>query len=339
MLEIDGSQGEGGGQILRSALALSLVTQTPFRITRIRARRARPGLMRQHLTAVEAAARVGGAAVDGAQVGSLELTFRPGPVHGGSYHFAVGTAGSTTLVFQTVFPALALAAERSSLVLEGGTHNPMAPPFDFLDRAFLPLVARLGPRASATLDRPGFYPAGGGKLRVDIQPAPRFGELALLERGEVQSRRVTATVALLDRSIAEREVATVRARLGLAGDECEVVSVRRPVGPGNIVCIDLASEHVTEVFVGFGERGVPAERVAEGAAGEAQRYLDASVPVGPHLADQLILPLALGAGGVFRTVEPTGHTRTQREVVRAFLGVDVRLDDVGGGRYEVGVRR
>src|SRR5262245_8861795 len=164
MLIIDGSFGEGGGQILRTALGLSLVTGVPFRIEKIRAGRQKPGLMRQHLTAVNAAAQVGQAEVIGASVGSQELTFTPGKISPGDYTFAVGTAGSATLVLQTVLPALLTAAQPSFLTLEGGTHNPHAPPFDFLARAFLPLIGRMGPSVTATLIRPGFYPAGGGQF-------------------------------------------------------------------------------------------------------------------------------------------------------------------------------
>src|SRR5262245_60443308 len=169
---IDGSQGEGGGQILRTALALSLVTGAPFRVEKIRAGRQKPGLLRQHLTAVTAAVEIGGAAVEGATLGSRELSFRPGSVRPGAYRFAVGTAGSAALVLQTVLPALLTATGPSTVVVEGGTHNPHAPPFDFLALAFLPLLARMGARAQATLDRPGFYPAGGGQLTVEITPAP-----------------------------------------------------------------------------------------------------------------------------------------------------------------------
>lgn len=140
--------------------------------------------MRQHLTAVQAAAAVGQARVTGANVGSRELTFQPGAVRSGDYRFSVGTAGSATLVFQTVFPALALAKGRSSVTVEGGTHNPLAPPFDFLARAFLPLVERMGPRCTATLERPGFFPAGGGRFRVEIEPAEGFGRLERPARPE-----------------------------------------------------------------------------------------------------------------------------------------------------------
>src|SRR5262245_57066518 len=169
ILTIDGSHGEGGGQILRSSLALSMVTGTPFRIENIRAKRKKPGLMRQHLTAVNAARQVSSAGVDGAAIGSTELVFHPGTVRPGDYQFAVGTAGSTTLVLQTVLPALLCAGGSSRLSFEGGTHNPFAPPFDFLERAFLPLMNRMGPKVAATLERPGFYPAGGGRFTVTIE--------------------------------------------------------------------------------------------------------------------------------------------------------------------------
>ncbi|HSN13272.1 MAG TPA: RNA 3'-terminal phosphate cyclase, partial [Anaeromyxobacteraceae bacterium] len=324
MIEIDGASGEGGGQVLRSALALSLVTGRPFRIANIRAGRRRPGLMRQHLTAVDAAAEIGRARVKGADVGARELVFEPGSVRAGDYRFSVGTAGSATLVFQTVFPALALATGRSTVTVEGGTHNPMAPPFDFLARAFLPLVGRMGPRCVATLERPGFYPAGGGRFVVAIEPAPAFGTLTLTERGEIRGRRATAVVALLARTIAERELKAVRDRLGWDPSLCRVESVDGAVGPGNVVSVEVESEHVTELFTGVGERGVSAERVGAGVADEAREYLAAGVPVGRHLADQLLLPMALGGGGRFRTVKPSSHTHTHVELLRSFLGSEIR---------------
>lgn len=337
MIEIDGASGEGGGQVLRSALALSLVTGTPFRIGNIRAGRKRPGLMRQHLTAVNAAAEIGRARVVGADVGARELVFEPGQVRAGDYRFSVGTAGSATLVFQTVFPALALATGRSTVTVEGGTHNSMAPPFDFLARVFLPLVGRMGPRCTATLERPGFYPAGGGRFAVAIDPVPAFGALTLTERGEIRSRRATAVVALLARSIAERELKAVRDRLEWDPSTCRVESVDGAVGPGNVVSVELESEHVTELFTGFGERGVSAERVGAGVADEAREYLAAGVPVGRHLADQLLLPMALGGGGRFRTVKPSSHTRTHVELLRLFLGTEIQVREVGENAWEIEV--
>ena len=333
MLTIDGSQGEGGGQILRTALALSLVTGTPFRIDKIRARRARPGLLRQHLTAVSAAVAVGGAEVEGATLGSPSLVFRPGAVKPGEYRFAIGTAGSTGLVVQTVLPALLTAAAPSTLTLEGGTHNPAAPPFDFLARAFLPLIGRMGPRVDAALDRPGFYPAGGGRCTFRVTPVPRLAPLTLLERGALARRRARALVARLPRQIADRELAVVRSRLGWSGEELEAVVVDGAArGPGNVLLLELESEHVTELFSGFGQRGVRAEAVAEQAVTEARRYLAAGVPVGPHLADQLLLPLALAGRGAFRTVELSSHSRANLDVIRAFSPIRIAVtgerDDV-----------
>jgi RNA 3'-terminal phosphate cyclase (ATP) len=319
VLTIDGSQGEGGGQILRTALALSLVTGTPFRIEKIRARRTKPGLLRQHLTAVNAAVAVGGAEVEGATLGSPSLAFRPGPAKAGEYHFAIGTAGSTGLVVETILPALLTAAAPSTVTLEGGTHNPAAPPFDFLARAYLPLVARMGPGIEAALDRPGFYPAGGGRCTFRVTPVTRLTPLTLLERGPIRRRRARALVARLPRQIAERELAAVRDRLGWGEAELEVVVVDGEMrGPGNVLLLELESEHVTEVFCGFGEAGVRAEAVAEHAVKETRRYLAAGVPVGPHLADQLLLPMALAGRGAFRTIGLSSHSRTNLDVIRMF---------------------
>src|SRR5262245_60469773 len=206
MHTIDGSRGEGGGQILRTSLALSMITGTPVRIVNIRARRAKPGLMRQHLTAVQAAAGVSKARVEGAAVGSREIVFTPSTVTPGNHHFSIGTAGSTTLILQTVLPALILASGPSHLVLEGGTHNPMAPPFEFLDRAFLPLLRRMGPAVDVTLERAGFYPAGGGRLSVTVQPVGHLQGFDLLERGDLRNQRGIVLLANLPAHIADREL-------------------------------------------------------------------------------------------------------------------------------------
>lgn len=340
MLVLDGSLGEGGGQILRTSLGLSLVTGTPFRIDRVRAGRARPGLMRQHLTAALAAAAIGRAEVTGAAVGSPSLTFRPGRPVPGDYRFAVGTAGSATLVLQTVLPALLFAPAASALVLEGGTHNPLAPTFDFLARVFLPLLGRMGAEVSASLDRPGFYPAGGGRFSVAIAGAAGHAALRrldLLERGAVRRRRATAMFAAIPFQVARRELDVVRERMGLDVSCCAPLEVKNSAGPGNVVQIEIDSEHVTELFSSFGERGVRAELVAEKAAAEATRYLEADVPVGAHLADQLLLPLALGGGGSFRTVRPTAHTTTQIEIIRRFLGRSIACEQVRADAWHVEV--
>lgn len=329
-LELDGSHGEGGGQILRSALSLSLRTGQPFRLVKVRENRDKPGLRPQHLVAVNAAAQLGAAEVRGAQVGSRELSFRPqlygDRLSGGDYRFDIGTAGSAPLVLQTLLPALLHASGPATVTICGGTYNPKAPPFDFIDRVFAPLLLRLGASVQVRLDRPGFYPAGGGQLFAAITPCPQLGRLTLRERGALVTRQATAVTARLPEHVAARELAAVRELLGFAPDCLHTRVLARSASPGNALLIELASEHVTELFSCVGERGVPAEEVARRAASEARQYLQAGVPVGEHLADQLLLPLALGQGGVYRTVEPSLHTRTQAELIRRFLpAVDIRL--------------
>lgn len=326
MIHIDGFFGEGGGQILRTSLALSLITGEPFRITRIRAGRKSPGLLRQHLTSVMAATRVGSARVEGAAPGSQELTFEPQTLNGGHYEFAIGTAGSTTLVLQTILVPLLVAREPSTVVLEGGTHNPAAPSFDFLTRSFLPIVARMGARVEATLERPGFFPAGGGRIVVAIEPASKLGTLELLERGAIVAKHARAVVANLPYDIARREIAVMAERTGWPEHSLQAHTITGSIGPGNVVTIDIESEYVTEVVTAFGKRGVRAEDVAAHAVDEMQRYLDSNAAVGEHLADQLLLPMAVGGGGAFTTVHATPHTTTNAEVIAKFLGTRIVVE-------------
>ena len=326
MLTIDGSMGEGGGQILRSSLALSLSSSTPFRITNIRRGRQKPGLMRQHLTAVRAAAEISGAEISGDAIGSTELVFRPGTVRGGDHRFATGGAGSTTLVFQTILYPLLLATDvPSTLRFEGGTHNPMAPPFDFIERSFLPLLARMGAPVPVELERCGFYPAGGGAWSASLAPVRALTHLSLLERGAIRERSARALVAQIPGAVAVRELDTLAGALAWDRAWCRPLVLERAHGPGNAVVATVESEHVTEVFTGFGERGVSAENVANGVVKEVRRYLDAEVPVFEHLADQLLLPMALGAGGEFRTVALSEHARTQITLLGLFLATRVEV--------------
>lgn len=335
MIEIDGSHGEGGGQILRSSLALSILTETPFRITRIRANRRRPGLLRQHLTAVQAAARIANARVVGDALGSSELTFSPGPVTAGHYELRIGSAGSATLVLQTILLPLSRADGPSDVVIEGGTHNPLAPPFEFLERSYLPLLAKMGVRVEASCERMGFAPVGGGRLRVRVHPGT-LGSLELEDPGRLLRRRAIATVASLPRHIAARELAVLRDRLGLHKGE-EVERVVEDQGPGNLVHVELEHERVTVVATSFGEKGVPAETVASELADEVRRLTKAGVAVDEHLADQLLLPIAIGEGGRFTTVEPTPHSHTHAEIIRLFLGRETRFERLARDRYRVTV--
>ena len=326
MLVIEGSPGEGGGQILRTALALSLQTGKPFRLEQIRAGRQKPGLLRQHLTAVQAAAAVGRAEVAGAALGSTTLEMHPGTVTPGDYHFAVGTAGSAMLVLQTILPPLLTASGVSTLTLEGGTHNPFAPPFDFVADSFAPLIRRMGPSIELELHRPGFYPAGGGKLQVVIHPVGQLSRLDLLDRGPIQRRLARALISSIPRQVADRELACVQQHLGWSEEECRVESVTHPTGPGNVLLLKVETEQVTGVFTGFGERRRSAEQVAQEATDAAMAWLCADVPVDEHLADQLLLPMALAGGGSFRTVRPSSHTLTNAGIIRQFLPVDIRVE-------------
>jgi RNA 3'-terminal phosphate cyclase (ATP) len=329
MINIDGSYNEGGGQILRTALTLSLATRQPFRIEKIRAGRKQPGLLRQHLAAVNAAAKVGHAEVEGNEITSQQLTFAPKDIVPGDYNFSIGTAGSVTLVLQTVLPVLMLAPQPSVLVLQGGTYNPAAPPYDFIERAFVPLLNRIGASIHTELMTAGFYPAGGGSMRVTVNPCSELRPLSLMSRGNDRGRRARALVANLPRSIAERELAVISKKL--SWDSCslqaEVVPSR---GPGNVVMLEIENENVTEIFTGFGERNVRAEVVAEDVVMRARRYLASEAAVGEHLADQLLLPLALCKGGVFSTLPPSRHTRTNIETIAHFLPTRISIQE--GGR-------
>lgn len=333
---IDGSFGEGGGQILRTALALSLVQAKPFHIRNIRANRKKPGLMRQHLTAVNAAVQIGNAEVRGNELGSVELYFAPKTIIPGKYYFSVGTAGSCTLVFQTVLPALLTAAGESELVLEGGTHNPFAPPFDFLEKTFLPLVCRMGADVHVSLECPGFYPAGGGKIIARIVPPKKFAPLELTERGEIMEQRARALVSRLAESIGEREIDRIRKKTGWRGP-MTVEKITSSKGPGNVLFIEIESQYVTEVFSGFGKKGVRAEQVAEGTLKQAQEYLSADVPVGKHLADQLLIPMVLAGQGKIKTLSPTRHTTTNIEVIRRFAEADISLTQTDNDSCEIEV--
>ncbi len=337
IVTIDGSAGEGGGQVLRTALALSMVTGKAFRIENIRARRAKPGLARQHLVAVEAAATVSRAFVHGASLGSTQLYFEPVTAVPGNYFFDIGSAGSTSLVIQTLLPAVLFTPGSWQIELVGGTHNPLAPPVDFLQKTFLPLLRCMGARVEIELIRPGFYPAGGGRVILRAEGISRLQPLQLCRRGNFRRRVAWAAVANLPLHIARREVDTLRRLLDLAPSETAVYNWEA-YGPGNVVVVELEYENITEVFTGFGERGKPAERVAEEVADQVTRYLATEAPVGEYLADQLLIPLGLVGEGKFCTVPLSSHAQTNMEIIRYFLDVDwevVRLDD---RRHEVRVQ-
>ena len=330
MLEIDGSMGEGGGQVLRTALSLSLCLGRAFHLTNIRAARARPGLQRQHLMAVRAAVAVGDAQAQGDALDSRELTFIPGEVSPGDYRFDIGSAGSTSLVLQTVLLPLLAADQASRLVIQGGTHNPMAPTFEFLRDAYLPLVRRMGAAVEIELTRPGFYPVGGGELVARIGPGARLEPIELMGRGEIG--RLTAGIWLsqLPLHIYEREAEVLRRGLRLA-PEAITLHAQPAAGPGNAIYAVVESAQVTEVFSAIGRKGRPAEQVAAEVVAAVDDYLASGVPVGPQLCDQLLLPMALAGGGCFRAAAVTSHAATNARVIEAFGLARISFEPAGDG--------
>ncbi|QTN29080.1 RNA 3'-terminal phosphate cyclase [Rhodoferax sp. AJA081-3] len=344
-VEIDGSQGEGGGQILRTALALSLITGKAFNLVNIRAKRPKPGLMRQHLACVQAAVAVGGGpehcqAVDAdgnaVQIGASQLSFTPGPVHGGDYEFAVGSAGSCMLVLQTVLWPLALAAHASTIVLRGGTHNPMAPSATFLNR-MAPYFSGGGQSVYALeVQRHGFYPAGGGEVRVRIAPpADGLAAIHLMERGARLEAWAECLHAGIPKGVAGRELDVLGRALGWTEDQLRDRALRSNEGPGNALQVILQFEHITEVLTAFGEKSISAEEVARTVLRETQAYLAHRAPVGEHLADQLMLPMALaalqGKAGQYWATSMSEHTRTNAKVIEQFLPLRFVMDPLDGG--------
>lgn len=334
MIVINGSDGEGGGQVLRNACALSLATGQPFRITNIRGGREKPGLMRQHLTAIEAACAIGNAECDGLAIGASEIVFRPGKVRGGDYHFAIGTAGSTGLVLQTVLIPLLMAREPSHLVLEGGTHNMAAPPFEFIERVFLSVLNLMGPTVQARLVRHGFFPRGGGRIEVEVTPAPLV-QIDCVERGALESVAATAFIAGLPFDIAERELKTAQKYLDWPVDAFSTRQLPESVGPGNALMLEAQFAHGTEIVTGFGRLGTSGESLAKTTAQRMAGFLASPAFAGPHLADQLLLPFALAGGGSFTTVKPSQHTRTAAEIVALFTGIRFRFDQQLDGTHLV----
>ena len=316
-----------------------MVTGTPVRIEKVRAGRKRPGLMRQHLTALRAAAHISGADVEGDAIGSTAVSFSSGKIVPGSHRFAVGTAGSATLVLQTILPALLTADGPSEITLEGGTHNPFAPPFDFLQKAYLPLVNKMGPTVEVELKRPGFFPAGGGQFIARVAPCEKLAPMDLPERGELLSRNAHAVVAHLPGEIAKRELKKVRSKMGWGEEECTIEQANHSQGPGNALMLSLQYENVTEVFTGFGEVSRPAEAVANYAVQQCQRYLKNDAAAGEYLSDQLMLPLALAGGGSFTSTGLSRHATTHIDLIQQFLNTRIETLAEDRGRHRVTVMR
>ncbi|WP_303905516.1 RNA 3'-terminal phosphate cyclase [Thiohalomonas denitrificans] len=332
MIHIDGTMGEGGGQVLRSSLALALLTGQPVRLTRIRARRDRPGLGFQHCMAVHAAARISRAQVDGDRVGSQDLDFVPGPVVPGDYHFDIGTAGATSLVLQTVLLPLAFAPDSSTVGITGGTHVPLSPCFHYLDWHWRVMLSRLDIGFDLRMTMAGFYPRGGGEIRAMIPGHARVNALDLRHRGKLLEVRGLSAVANLPEEIAQRQRGRALRPLGELDCPVEISLEILPArSPGTVLVLLACFEHSQACFFALGARGKRAERVADEAVDELFGFLAVDGAVDRWQADQLLLPLAFaGQPSVFRTSEVTLHLLTQADVIRSFLPVAIDIDGALG---------
>jgi RNA 3'-terminal phosphate cyclase (ATP) len=337
-LTIDGTHGEGGGQILRTGLALSLLTGYGLRLVNIRAQKDPPGLQHSHLAAIEAAKTIGSATVEGAELGSLDLSFEPGPIVHGEYEFFVEPSGSPVLVLQTILLPLLLVPGYSRVVLSGPTHRPGAPTYDYLEKVYLPAIEAMGGQVQAAMLRPGFEQAGGGRFQVGIRGGNPLQRIEMLQRGEISRRLARGIVAELPVSIARRELVVVQRHLDWPWTELEKVEVKSD-GPGNVLTLEVEHACGTSMITGFGEKGWPSEEVAEAAVAIMQEFLDAEVPVDPYLADQLLLPMALAGGGAFRTMDPAMHTTTTAWLIQRFLAVEIAIRREGQLDYRVDVWR
>ncbi len=343
-MKIDGSYGEGGGQVLRTALALSCVFERPIEITNIRKSRKKPGLMPQHLTAVKAAATVSNAGVEGAELSSTMLRFAPGHLVGGEYIFDVsekkGSAGSTSLVLQTVLLPLCFAEHQSSITVIGGTQVPWSPSYHYLKYVFLPALLRLGVKAELNIEKWGWYPIGGGKVAVTVNPKKEFLPLEIAERGKLVRVTGISAVSNLPQDIAKRQRDRALKTLSQKriDAEIEIVSAPSP-GKGTTVFLLAQYENITVGFDSIGAIGKRAEEVADEACKAFFEYIDAGGALDPHVADQIIPYLALASGpSIFTTSRITQHLLTNIWVVKQFVDVEIHVEGEEGEQGRVFVK-
>jgi RNA 3'-terminal phosphate cyclase (ATP) len=327
MIEIDGSLGEGGGQILRSALTLSLMTKQDFRVVNIRSKRKEPGLRPQHLKAVQAAAKVSEASVEGAKIGSQHIFFSPGDIKAGNYRFDIGTAGSASLVFQTLMLPLSTALASSTVSIRGGTHVPWSPCFHYLDLNYLPFIWKLGLDAHLRMVKAGFYPRGGGELRAAIEPTKNLLPMNMMDRGRLLEIRGISSVSKLSRNIAIRQRRQVIGRLGRRFPLNDIRIVEFPaLSPGSLILLLAEFEHSLVCYFALGQKGKSADKVADQAIREFEDFIATDGVIDQYMADQLLLPLAFAVGpSKFRTSKITRHLTTNAEVIRAFLPVKIHI--------------
>lgn len=337
LLEINGALGEGGGQVLRSSLTLSILTGKPVFIRNIRANRSKHGMLAQHLKSIDAAAAVSKAYVEGAALGSTSLTFRPSEINSGRYKIDIGTAGATTLVFQTIFLPLSCASAASSVIITGGTHVRWSPCYHYLQLQWLPIMQCMGFDADIELNSAGFYPQGGGRINSVIRPVKTIAPLVLTSRGKLIRITGISAVANLNREIAERQKRQALGRLlslsnKLGHPEVHIKTLEFPSSTKGTVLLLLAEfENGSACYYGLGELGKPAERVADEAVDALLLFIDTEATLDQYLADQLLLPLSFAEGpSIFYTSQITQHLLTNAEIIRLFLPVVISIDGALG---------
>jgi RNA 3'-phosphate cyclase len=335
MIEIDGSYGEGGGQILRTALALSVLLNRPLTVHQIRGKRKNPGLARQHLTAVEALGKIAGARMDGGTLGSQTLRFIPNEILPGDYQFRIGTAGSITLLLQTILLPLSQSQRNSKLILEGGTHVPWSPPYHYLQEILFPVLALMDVSVKGHLEQWGWYPRGGGILRVEIQPRRGLNPLSLLNRGHLKKIRGLSAASNLPMHVVERQRDEALRRIEKVlkvETEISLLPEAPATGQGSFLFLVAEFENVTAGFSGLGQRGKPAEEVAKETFLSLQNFMESEGCIDPYLADQLVPFMALAKGkSSFTTSQITEHLLTNLWVVQQFLDVKISREGEKGG--------
>jgi len=338
-LALDASHGEGGGQVLRTALALAVAFGRPVALQGIRLRRPKPGLQPQHLTVVRALAAIGDAHVTGDVLGSTALAFTPRGLRAGDWRFDIGaikrSAGSVSLLLQSLLLPLARADAPSRLTLAGGTHVPWSPTVHYLMAAFLPALASLGLPTRLHLRRWGWYPAGGGEIEVEVTPARRMEGLTVMQVPSPLDVAGVSAVSRLPRSIAERQRRQAEARLDAAGVRADITIEEdtTALGPGTLLFLGV---HGRAGFSTLGRRGLPAERVADAAVDALLDWRASGAALDVHLADQLVAFLALADGpSSFTCPRLSEHLRTVAWVVQQFVAVGITLYDERPARVEI----
>jgi len=344
VVRIDGSYGEGGGQILRTSLALATALGRPLEIINIRKTRQKPGLQPQHLTSVLAAAAISRAHVEGAELSSTSISFLPRTLMGGSYEFNVsekrGSAGSTSLVLQTIMLPLCFAEQPANITVHGGTHVPWCPTFHYLKFIFLPMLSRINAKIDMDIKQWGWYPGGGGTVMAKVVPCEKMAPLRIPSRGRLIRATGISAVANLPRDIAVRQRNTAVNALLKKGIDAnlEIVGASSP-GKGTLVFLKVEFENSIAGFDALGAIGKRAEEVAEEACQSLFTYVNSKAAIDPHLADQLIPYLALARGdSEFTASSITRHLLTNIWVVKQFLDVDVQVTGKEGEAGQITIK-